>query len=221
LGRFLCFSTNPDRPARQRGKIIGKFPKNIVDRCQYFKNMSIQPGKVKGNMSEAMAIPDPEIIVYSDPAWNLFEKLEDYSNKKIDSSGLTGSMWVRAAEMAKKIALINCVSDDKSKILADHADYACELVKFLIQNTCTEIFLHLADNDNERISKRVERLIIDASTKGLSTTDLYRSTRFLRNSKHRREILEDLTEAGLIVCLKDDSYGSGRKSERWFASEAI
>ena len=221
LGRFLCFSTNPDRPARQRGKIIGKFPKNIVDRCQYFKNMSIQPGKVKGNMSEAMAIPDPEIIVYSDSAWDLFEKLEDYSNEKIDSSGVTGSMWVRSAEMAKKIALINCVSDDKSEISADHAEYACELVKFLTQNTCTEIFLHLADNDNERVSKRVERLIIDSGAKGLSTTLLYRSTRFLRNSKHRREILEDLTEAGLIVCLKDDSYGSGRKSERWFASEAL
>jgi hypothetical protein len=221
LGRFLCFNTSLDRPARQRGKIIGKFPKNIVDRCQYFKNMSIQPGKVKGNMSEAMAIPEPEIVVYSDPAWNLFEKLEDYSNEKIDSSGVTGSMWVRSAEMAKKIALINCVSDDKSEISADHAEYACELVKFLTQNTCTEIFLHLADNDNERISKRVERLIIDSGIKGLSTTNLYRSTRFLRNSKHRREILEDLTEAGLIVCLKDDSYGSGRKSERWFASEAL
>ena len=221
LNRFLCFSTPLIRPARQRAKIIGKFPKNIVDRCQYFKNMSIQPHKVKGDMSENMAIPEPEVIVYSDPAWNLFEKLEDYSNDKIDSSGVTGSMWVRAAEMAKKVALINCVSDNKSEISADHAEYACELVKFLNKNTCTEIFLHLADNDSERTSKRVERLIIDSSTKGLSTTDLYRSTRFLRNSKHRREILEDLTEAGLIVCLKDDSYGSGRKSERWFASEAI
>lgn len=123
--------------------------------------------------------------------------------------------------MAKKIALINCVADDKSKISSEHAEYACELVKFITQNTCTEIFLHLADNDNERVSKRVERLIIDANSKGLSTTDLYRSTRFLRNSKHRREILEDLQEAGLIVCVKDDSYGSGRKSERWFASEAL
>ena len=172
-------------------------------------------------MSETMAIPEPEVIPYSDPAWNLFESLEDYSNDKIDNSGVTGSMWVRSAEMAKKIALINCVADDKSEISAEHAEYACELVKFLTKNTCTEIFLHLADNDNERVSKRVERLIIDAGNKGLSTTDLYRSTRFLRNSKLRREILEDLTEAGLIVCLKDDSYGSGRKSERWFASEAL
>ena len=221
LGRFLCFSTGLERPARQRGKIIGKFPKEIVDRCKYFQNMSITPHKIKGDMSEEMAIPQPEVITYSEPAWEIFEKLEDYSNDKIDNSGVTGSMWVRTAEMAKKIALINCVADDKSQILSDHAEYACELVKFITQNTCTEIFLHLADNDNERVSKRVERLIIDSGNKGLSTTDLYKSTRFLRNSKHRREILEDLTEAGLIVCLKDDSYGSGRKSERWFASEAL
>ena len=221
LNRFLCFSTPTVRPERQRAKIIRQFPTHIVNRCAYFKNLSIRPHKLKGDMSETMAIPEPEVIPYSDPAWNLFESLEDYSNDKIDNSGVTGSMWVRSAEMAKKIALINCVADDKSEISAEHAEYACELVKFLTKNTCTEIFLHLADNDNERVSKRVERLIIDAGNKGLSTTDLYRSTRFLRNSKHRREILEDLTEAGLIVCLKDDSYGSGRKSERWFASEAL
>ena len=87
----------------------------------------------------------------------IFEKLEDECSR-LSEKGATGAMWVRVAEHAKKIALINCVADDKSEISAEHAEYACELVKFLTKNTCTEIFLHLADNDNERVSKRIERL---------------------------------------------------------------
>jgi len=50
---------------------------------------------------------------------------------------------------------------------------------------------------------------------------LYKATRYMRNSKHRKEVLEDLLEAGLVICVKDDSYGAGRRSEHWFASEAF
>jgi len=123
--------------------------------------------------------------------------------------------------MAKKIALINCVSNNEYQITNNHADYACELVKFLTQNTCKEILLHLADNENERVSKRVEKLIRDSGAKGITNSELYRATRYLRNSRHRKEVLEDLTEAGLIVCLKDEGSGVGRRSEKWFATEAL
>jgi len=222
MNRMLVFSTNPlVRPDRQRGKIIGKFPTHISNRCAYFKNMSITPHKQSGDLSENFATPEPEVITYTDKAWDKFESLEDYCNEKIDHSGITGSMWVRGAEMAKKISLINCVADDKSKITIEHAEYSCELVKFLIHNTCIQISQNLADNENEKVSKRIENLIRDHGSSGISNTDIYKATRYLRNSKHRREVLEDLQEAGLVICVKDDSYGSGRKSERWFASEAI
>ena len=172
-------------------------------------------------MTEATGSPEPEIITYTDNAWQKFEELEDYCTQMIDNSGVLGSMWVRTAEHAKKIALINCVGDDKSQITSDHAEYGVELIKFLTESTCNEINRNLADNEYERISKRIERLIRDSHSKGISTTELYKATRFLRNGKHRKEVLEDLQTAGLIVCLKDEGSGAGRRSERWIATEAL
>ena len=94
-------------------------------------------------------------------------------------------------------------------------------MKFLTKSTCNEINKHLADNEYERISKRIERMIRDSGSKGISSTELYRATRFLRNGKHRKEVLDDLQTAGLVVCIKDDGSGTGRRSERWFATEAL
>tara|TARA_Y100000593_G_scaffold1714_1_gene3435 strand:- start:1266 stop:3308 length:2043 start_codon:yes stop_codon:yes gene_type:complete len=221
MNRFTIFNAPHDRPERQRGKILKNFPTEIINKAMRFKNMSIQPGKLTGDMTEATGSPDPEVITYTDNAWRKFEDLEDYCTQMIDNSGVLGSMWVRTAEHAKKIALINCVGDDKSQITSEHADYGVELIKFLTESTCNEINRNLADNEYERISKRIERLIRDSHTKGISTTELYKATRFLRNGKHRKEVLEDLQTAGLIVCLKDEGSGAGRRSERWIATEAL
>ena len=220
MNRFTIFNAPHDRPERQRGKMLGAFPKKIVDRAKYFKNMKLKPHKA-GDDLEEFGSPEPEIITYTDNAWKKFEELEDYCTKKIDSSGALGSMWVRTAEHSKKIALINCVGDNKYEISGEHAEYGCELMKFLTKTTCTEIDLHLADNEYERTSKRIERMIRESSSKGLSSTDLYRATRFLRSGKHRKEILDDLQASNLIICLKDDGSGTGRRSERWFATEAL
>jgi hypothetical protein len=221
LNRFTIFNAPFNRVARQRGKILKTFPKKIVDRATYFKNMSITPGKVPGDMTEETGSPEPEIVTYTDNAWKKFEELEDYCTDKIDNSGVHGSMWVRTAEHAKKIALINCVGDDKYQISSEHAEYGCELIKFLTQSTCNEIDKHLSDNDNERVSKRVEGMIRDSKSKGISSTELYRATRFLRSGKHRKEVLDDLLASNLIICLKDDDSKVGRSSERWFATEAL
>ena len=221
MNRFTIFNAPHNRPERQRGKILKNFPKKIVDRARYFKNMSIQPGKVPGDLTEGTGSPEPEIVTYTDNAWKRFEALEDYCTEKIDSSGQLGSMWVRTAEHAKKIALINSVADDKYQISSEQAEYGCELIKFLTQSTCNEIDKHLADNEYERISKRIERMIRDSKAKGISSTELYRATRFLRNGKHRKEVLEDLQASNLIICLKDDDSKVGRSSERWFATEAL
>ena len=221
LNRFTIFSSPYNRPERQRGKILKNFPRKIIDRAMYFKNMSIQPGKVSGDMTEVTGSPEPEVITYTDNAWKKFEALEDYCTDKIDNSGQLGSMWVRTAEHAKKVALINCVGDNKYQIEAEHAEYGCELIKFLTQTTCNEINKNLADNEFERVSKRIERLIRDSHTKGISTTELYKATRYLRNGKHRKEVLDDLQTAGLVVCLKDEGSGVGRRSERWIATEAL
>ena len=217
MNRFVVFNALPTRPQRQRPKFLQKFPKALCDRATLFKNMSID-STARGNTKEHTAKPKPEIIVYTEDAWRVFEKLEDECSR-LAEIGSTGAMWVRVAEHAKKIALINTVADNKSEINAERAEYGCELMTALTKNTCMDIKQNLADNDFERVSKKVERMIRESGKDGVSTSELTARTRFLRNARQRKEILEDLQSANLVVCMKTKNNMGGRPVETWFGTD--
>jgi len=217
MNRFVVVNALPTRPRRQRPKFLQKFPKALCDRAALFKNMSIDNSS-RGNIKEQVARPKPEIIVYSEDAFNVFEKLEDECSR-LSEQGATGAMWVRVAEHAKKIALINTVGDNKSEINAERAEYGCELMRILTRNTCMDIKQNLADNEFERVSKKVERMIREAGMEGITTSELTSRTRYLRNSRQRREILEDLQAANLVVCMKTKKAQGGKPLETWFVTD--
>ena len=210
LNRFLIFQTPNKRPERHRPEIIRKFPADLVDKALGFRDTptSTQPGNVVGS-------PDPEVIHYSDEAFICFENLEDECTKLIDAQSVTSSMWVRVVEYAKKIALIIAVGDGKKEIEFGHAEYGCGLVKQLTEQTIISINQNLSDNQNERVSKKVERLIREAGKAGISSTVLTQRTRYLNNARHRKEILSDLQDSGLVVCAKTKADNTYKPVERW------
>jgi hypothetical protein len=124
-------------------------------------------------------------------------------------------MWVRVTEYAKKIALIVAVGDGKDKIELEYAQYGCELVRFLTLQAIVSINQNLSDNQNERLSKKVERLIRDSGKGGISSSILTQQTRYLNNSRHRKEILSDLQDSGLVVCVKTKAENTYKPVERW------
>ena len=210
LNRFLIFQTPNKRPERHRPEIIRKFPPSLVDKALGFRDTptSTQPGNVVGS-------PDPEVIHYSDEAFICFENLEDECTKLIDAQSVTSSMWVRVVEYAKKIALIVAVGDGKKEIEFGHAEYGCGLVKQLTEQTIISINQNLSDNQNERVSKKVERLIREAGKAGISSTVLTQRTRYLNNARHRKEILSDLQDSGIVVCSKTKADNTYKPVERW------
>ena len=211
LNRFLIFQTPNKRPERHRPEIIRKFPPSLVDQALGFRDTptSTQPGNVVG-------CPDPEVIHYSDEAFICFENLEDECTKLIDAQTVTSSMWVRVVEYAKKIALIIAVGDGKKEIEFGHAEYGCGLVKQLTEQTIVSIKQNLSDNLNEKLSKKVERIIRDAGKSGVTTSRLTERTRYLNNSRHRKEILSDLQDSGLVVCVKSKVEGINKPVETWY-----
>ena len=211
LNRFLIFQTPNKRPERHRPEIIRKFPPSLVDQALGFRDTptSTQPGNVVG-------CPDPEVIHYSDEAFICFENLEDECTKLIDAQSVTSSMWVRVVEYAKKIALIIAVGDGKKEIEFGHAEYGCGLVKQLTEQTIVSIKQNLSDNLNEKLSKKVERIIRDAGKSGVTTSRLTERTRYLNNSRHRKEILSDLQDSGLVVCVKSKVEGINKPVETWY-----
>ena len=213
LNRFLIFQTPTKRPERHRPEIIQKFPKSLVDQALEFRDVPIN--STPGNLANH---PEPIVVPYTDEAFILFENLEDECTKKIDAGTVTSSMWVRVVEYAKKIALIIAVGDGEKEIGYEHAKYGCDLVEFLTEQTIISINQNLSDNLNEKLSKKVERIIRDAGKSGVTTSRLTERTRYLNNSRHRKEILSDLQDSGLVVCVKSKVEGINKPVETWYAT---
>jgi len=213
MNRFLIFQTPDKRPERHRPPILDKFPKDLIDKALTFRDTPIS--NKHGNVVPVQGHPEPVTLNYSDEAFICFENLEDECTKLIDARSVTSAMWVRVTEYAKKIALIVAVGDNKSTIELEYAQYGCELVRFLTDQAIISIHLNLSDNQNERVSKKVERLIRDAGKAGISSTILTQRTRYLNNARHRKEILSDLQDSGLVVCAKTKAENTYKPVERW------
>jgi hypothetical protein len=213
MNRFLIFQTPDLRPERHRPPILDKFPAELVDQALTFRDTPITTKH--GDVQGVAGHPEPVIIRYSDESYICFENLEDECTKLIDARTVTSSMWVRVCEYAKKIALIVAVGDGKDKIELEYAQYGCELVRFLTDQAIVSIHQNLSDNQNERVSKKVERLIRDVGKAGITSTTLTRRTRYLNNARHRKEILSDLQDSGLVVCVKTKADNTYKPVERW------
>jgi len=213
MNRFLIFQTPDLRPERHRPPILDKFPAELVDQALTFRDTPITTKH--GDVQGVAGHPEPVIIRYSDESYICFENLEDECTKLIDARTVTSSMWVRVCEYAKKIALIVAVGDGKDKIELEYAQYGCELVRFLTDQAIVSIHQNLSDNQNERVSKKVERLIRDVGKAGITSTTLTRRTRYLNNARHRKEILSDLQDSGLVVCVKTKAENTYKPVERW------
>ena len=226
LNRFLMFSAPDSRPKRQMTKRIRNFPEKIKQDIIRMSNLSenvqissrgrdYDPSKfidhfgevvnssticeqiIDKDFGEIMTDPDPMIINYSSDALEIFEKFEDETLDKADKKNATASMWVRASEHSKKIALILTASNFLNEIPPEIASYSCKLVAILMRNAVKEIVQNLADNYAEKESKRVENIIREQPN-GITLSELTRKTRFLKSRSVRKNIIEDLYEAEIL-----------------------
>tara|TARA_Y100001951_G_C11263177_1_gene253817 strand:- start:365 stop:1054 length:690 start_codon:yes stop_codon:yes gene_type:complete len=199
--RFLFWNATDERATRQEAPILDMIPEPLLIKAKEFRELSINPGE-EGNISETHGRPKPLIVDYSSDAKRLFNKFEDKCEKLADKPEETSSMWVRTPEHARKLALIVAFSGGKSEIDLEASEWAVELTTHLNQRAIKDIEENLADNLNERISKRVEA-IIRSHPEGLESWQLTRKTRFLANQRQRNEILEDLVESNLVVAVEE------------------
>ena len=196
LNRFLIFNAPEDRPEPNRVKLIRDIPQELIKCVHQYSNMSIRPG-MAGNIVESGGVPDPQVIPTTEAAWKVLNKFQTDTLKLSDQKNETASMWVRAAEAAKKIALILAGSKG-TNITPEEAEYGCELVRALINNACISIMQNLSDNEYERESKRVEQIIRSSGSEGISMKELVQRTRFLKSRVYRKALLDDLFESEII-----------------------
>ena len=186
----------------------------ISTKVRAYNEMPVNPG-AKGNIVK-LGIPRPLVITSSDAAKKIFRAFQKETLRLSDLGAETSAMWCRAAETAKKFALI-LAGSRFTDITADDANYGCELTCTLVKNACVSIRENLSDNEYERESKRVEAIIRSSGSNGISMKDLVQRTRFLKSRMHRKALLDDLFDSELINREHKVTGESHKPSLIWFA----
>ncbi len=106
----------------------------------------------------------------------------------------------RVVQRANQFALILAASRNPEQPIIDEyeASRACELARFTAERAVEICHEWIASNLTEATSQRVLRLIRASGKAGISRSELTRKTQWLKRTE-RREIIESLVDAGLII----------------------
>ena len=162
------------------------------------------PGYAAGNLAGTGAPtvrPEPYPVPMTPEAEQLFEDLdrEITDRQRHSTDRHHGAVLARIWENTAKVALIKAVSADPQhpEIRIEDAEWSRDVVAFCVDTLLTQAERHIAENDTERNSKRVQEIIRDAGPRGITKKHLYDKTRFLTR-RDREDVLATLIESEKI-----------------------
>lgn len=203
LGRVLLFISTDDPAPRDEAAKIQAVPKHLIERVKAWFEFNPQSPDDVSDIIGAVGTWQKTVPTHPEATQRIHQFRDFVKKRQIQAekrSDGTDCLWGRAEEAAKKVALIIAAGDkgEMAEITADHADYACELVKFLTDTFVAAVEHNISDNKVEREKKRILRIIKDAGPEGMAKANITKRTQGLY-SKQRNEYIEDMAEADLIV----------------------
>jgi hypothetical protein len=202
--RMLVFETDNSDPDPVEVRIPDAIPAPILEAVRWWGDF--KPG---GNL--APEHPAPVVVPYDDEARAL---MSDFTRRaRADRRRLpeaAGALWTRAAEKARKLALLHACSRDRENLLVDEAAarWAIELTDYLTRRLLAIAEDWIAETPFEAKRKRLLR-DIKASASGLTRTQMYRKTKHL-TGRERSELIESLISTGEIVECREATRGAPR-----------
>lgn len=188
LPRWLVFETDTPDPEMST-TLVKAPPKVLVERVSELVKLPYTIDIETKSIS-------PRVVTLDPGAEALFaEHYATWRMRKQQARG-TGldALWGRAYEHAFRLALIVGAGAD-GVITADIAQWACELVEFLLTRTAEQALANVATNDHESAVQKVQAFIL---ARGQTTMrDLSRAFRWLKQ-KERDGIIGTLLDAQLI-----------------------
>jgi len=140
---------------------------------------------------------DPEVIPMTDAAHEIYvEYARKYFPKNTEAETFEDAFRNRFAELSVKCALLDAISLGLDEIDKDSIEWGIEVVEASWANMRSVYEQTSAENHIEKNSLKVFELIKESGD-GLSLSDLITKTRWLK-ARERKEILDDLTEAGHV-----------------------
>lgn len=209
LNRLLIFFADDQMPQRQK---VGRAepPAELVERVVALA-AAVDNGKLA---TLPGARPNARMVPMDPDAEQMLAAIDLENDARIVSLREHGDpladLWVRMGAHVAKLALIRTVSDvfDRT-ITSEDVAWARDLVVWCLERTMAEAESRVADSQQEALTKRVLRIVVDAGPAGLTSSQLTRKTQWLRRSD-RKDILTTLVEGGDVVAKTEDLTREGR-----------
>lgn len=204
LARYLVFRSEDDIPDRNRRTgALSDLPEDLVAAVRAIA--AVGNSDAAGNLVATGAPnvrPSPLTVPMDEEALAIFDDLDEEMTRRqrvaigTDQSAVLARAWENTA----KVALVKAVSANPADpvIRGVDAQWAREAVDHCVATLLIQAGRHLADNEIERLHKRVLELIRAAGDKGMRQNELTRRTQFIE-PKLRREILLTLIESEQVV----------------------
>ena len=207
LGRLMVFNAGNDEPDPSDAPPADP-PQAIVEWAKSWWERETNPG----NIPSSMARPSPIVVPMQDDARALLLDFRAYCKNKRsrDEHESIVSLWARAEENARKLALIYacCAQYDGATIGADAMEWAITIVRITMLELVEAIGLNVSDSPHESAQHDIIAAIMQNG--GTATqSEIIRRTRKLQR-KARKDAQDDLIEAGRIAQVVCPTKGRSR-----------
>jgi hypothetical protein len=211
LPRCLYFIAE-ERGEKRATAYEGGIPESILERCSAWARFS--PLVDEGDsILEAEGGAKEVVVPFDADAWLALNRFDGYADELGQLNGSTGValLWGKATENATRIALIvacgKASHPKDARIRLEDIRFACDLVKYLIENFICFIEGEVAGSEAESAKKKLTKLIKLAGRKGMSQTEITRKTQWISGARERNGYLQDLEEANILIRDVDNSKG--------------
>ena len=126
------------------------------------------------------------------------------------SVSMGSGLWVRGAELVRRVATIAAVADKMSEIGIGHIELAETFVKWSIRRTESSMATSGGDNEYEALQRRILKVIKEHGGR-ITRSGLSKTLRSY-SAKQRGEAIAHLIEAGDISEVKSEAKKSGGPS---------
>ena len=203
LSRMLVFE-GLERVAKCRPQVL-PMPNVVIDAARWWGEF--RPG---GDLSQEH--PEPAIVSMTPKAAAMFDALDRHADHQAEALGEPhGTLWTRATEKARKLALIHACSAAREKpaINTDAARWACSLSEYLTARMISLAYQWVAENAFDAKRKQLLRIVRRAGAEGVTRTALCRNTRAIP-TRERAEIIDALIVCGDIEVIEETTKGAPR-----------
>ena len=214
LSRCLVFLTRT-KPSKDRGNCDTSPSQSILDQVKAWHARQIS--ETDGHNIGAFAVhhgaagisyeqpPQQMIIPRTPEAESLFVSFDSECEKFGEANPLLDCLWSKGEENARRIALIVAAGNNFvfPKITESVADYACQLIRYLLLNFGKEIVPAITTSQIDEQKQKLLTIIKQAGATGCPNRLLIQRARW-STMKQRSALLSDLIEAEEIVAQVKD-----------------